>query len=416
MRFVIWLILLFVVAAVSATVLGGNDGLVTLYLPPWRIDLSFNLFVLISLATAMTAYTMIRAVSLLLGMPERAREWRVNKRDRNAQAALRDAMAQHFAGRYTRAQRSAQRAIDIWSATPDLAVTQDNQALAHMLAAASSHRLQDRTHRDAYLKQALQEAGRGKVLEEGARLLEAEWALDDREAGRALQLLSDLPTGVARRTLALRLKLQAQRQAGHPLDALRTARLLAKHQGFSAVAAKGLLRSLAVEALTRAKDVDQLRSAWLGLEPADRRDAHVAAKAARLAADMGQHDDARGWLRPFWDDLDRQDEEARRALAGALLENIRGIGGDWLQRLEHWVQELPRDAELALAWASCLRELRLWGKAKAEFERLAERGALPELLRRQAWVQLAELAEQAQDEAEASRCYKEAARVGLLAA
>ena len=89
---------------------------------------------------------------LLLGMPERAREWRVSKRDRNAQAALRDAMAQHFAGRYTRAQRSAQRAIDIWSATPDLAVTQDNQALAHMLAAASSHRLQDRTHRDAYLK------------------------------------------------------------------------------------------------------------------------------------------------------------------------------------------------------------------------------------------------------------------------
>ena len=226
-------------------------------------------------------------------------------------------------------------------------------------------------------------ADRQKVLEEGARLLEAEWALDDREAGRALQLLSDLPTGVARRTLALRLKLQAQRQAGHPLDALRTARLLAKHQGFSAVAAKGLLRSLAIEALTRAKDGDQLRAAWQGLDAADRRDAHVAARAAQLAAAMGQHEDARGWLRPFWDDLDRQDEEARKALAQALLENIPGIGGDWLQRLEHWVQELPRDAELALAWACCLRELRLWGKAKVEFERLAERAQLPASLRRQ---------------------------------
>ena len=41
MRFVIWLILLFVVAAVSATVLGGNDGLVTLYLPP-RMRMYWN--------------------------------------------------------------------------------------------------------------------------------------------------------------------------------------------------------------------------------------------------------------------------------------------------------------------------------------------------------------------------------------
>ena len=45
---------------------------------------------------------------------ERAREWRVNKRDRNAQAVC--ATPWHSTSRAQHAlQRSAQRAIDIWS-------------------------------------------------------------------------------------------------------------------------------------------------------------------------------------------------------------------------------------------------------------------------------------------------------------
>src|SRR5690606_31849034 len=98
---------------------------------------------------------------------------------------------------------------------------------------------------------------------EGARLLAAEWALDDRDASRALSLLADLPPGVARRTHALRLKLQATRLGQQPQEALKTARLLAKHQGFSRVAALGLMRSLAFEALDAARDVEQVHRVWL---------------------------------------------------------------------------------------------------------------------------------------------------------
>ena len=75
-----------------------------------------------------------------------------------------------------------------------------------------------------------------RSAEEGARLLAAEWALDDRDAPRAIELLNALPLGVARRTHALRLKLQAARLGRLPQEALKTARLLIKHQGFSAVA------------------------------------------------------------------------------------------------------------------------------------------------------------------------------------
>lgn len=99
--------------------------------------------------------------------------------------------------------------------------------MARLLAAGSLHRLQDRAGRDELLKQALASSatgGNGRAADEGVRLMAAEWALDDRDAERALALLAELPPGLARRTQALRLKLQAARLARQPLDALRTAR------------------------------------------------------------------------------------------------------------------------------------------------------------------------------------------------
>src|SRR6185503_2904692 len=155
-------------------------------------------------------------------------------------------LAQYFGGRYTRAQKAAQRALAIQADTPEMPQDNDFSVLGHLLAAGSLHRLQERTQRDEQMRQAFELARRSapaRTAEEGARLLAAEWALDDRDAPRAIELLNALPHGVARRTHALRLKLQAARLGGQPQEALRTARLLIKHQGFSAVAGAGLVRS-----------------------------------------------------------------------------------------------------------------------------------------------------------------------------
>lgn len=155
-----------------------------------------------------------------------------------------------------RAQVHRQRAIAIQADTPELALDAEFTALAHLLSAGSLHRLQDRSRRDEHLQRAIelsQLTRKPRATEEGARLLAAECALEDRDAGRALRDLAELPPGVARRTQALRLKLQATRLARQPMEALKTARLLAKHQGFTAGAAEGLLRSLASEALGAAR-------------------------------------------------------------------------------------------------------------------------------------------------------------------
>jgi len=410
MRNIIWLVLLFAAAVVAALTLGNNDGLASFYFRGWRLDISLNLFLLILVASCFALVTAINAVNSLISLPRRAREWRISQRERGAQKALRESLSEYFGARYSRAQKAAQSALNIQAALPEANRDGDFQALGHLMAASSAHRLQDRRLRDDQLKRALECARRG-AMEEGSRLLAAEWALDDRDAGRALELLAELGPGVARRTQALRLKLQAARLDKHPLEALRTARLLAKHQGFSKVAAQGLLRSLAFEALEAARDVDQLRAVWLQLENADRRDAFVAARAAHCAAALGAPDDGRGWLRPFWDNIGELAADERAALSDALVPVLSGLGPEWLQRLESAVQAFPRDKHLAYALGHALAERQLWGKARLMLEQVAEDHAMPAAVRRRSWLRLAQLAENDGDMERRARCYEAAAHV-----
>ena len=140
MRAVIWFTLLFAVAVVAATTLGTNDGLASFYWNGWRMDVSLNLFLLVLVGTCFVLVTVIQAISVLVGLPRRAHEWRIARRDRSAQAWLRDALAQFFGGRYSRAHRAAQRALEIQADTPELAQDNEFTVLGHLLAAGAVRR------------------------------------------------------------------------------------------------------------------------------------------------------------------------------------------------------------------------------------------------------------------------------------
>jgi HemY protein len=412
MRMVIWLLLLAIVAVVAAAVMGSNDNLVTFYWAPWRLDMSFNLFIASLLLFCLVLNALLNAISSLTGLPRRAREWRVQRRDRVAQAALRESLAAYFGGRYSRAHKAAQRAVAIQVDTPELKRDTEFAVLGHLLSAGSLHRLQDRDRRDQQLALALGmtqgSVGSGPA-EEGARLLAAEWALDDRDAGRTLELLAALPPGVARRTQALRVKLQAARLAREPMEALKTARLLAKHQGFSPVAAQGLVRALAADALDCARDADQLRRVWRELDAADRRDVQVASHAARRLAGLGGAEEARGWLLPFWNRIAQLARDERDTAALALADAAEGIGSDWLPRLETALQACPGEGALAFAAGRAFAARQLWGKARQMLEQAVEDASLPTAARREAWLHLAAMAEHDGDTARAAACFRSAA-------
>jgi len=415
MRGVIWLVLLFVAAVVAATTLGRNDGLVSLYWSGWRLDVSLNLFVIALVLTCLALLLAMRAVQSLASLPTRAHEWRVRRREQAAQAALREALAEYFGARYSRARKAAARAVAIHDATPELVGDQQTRTLAHLLWAASLHRLQDRPQRDRQLSQLRRLRRMGNALlrgsDDGVPLMAAEWALDDRDAPRALALLAELPPGVARRTQALRLKLQAQRLARQPDEALRTARLLAKHQAFSPGAAQSLLRSLAIDALAATRDAEQLERAWRELDATDRADAHIAARAAEGAALMGAPELGRQWLLAAWQRLTELGRDERDAVALALIRNLPGLPAEWLQRIEAAERALPGDAAVQAAVGSAYAERQLWGKARAPLERAANSAALGGAARRAAWRRLAALARAEGDEARAGRCHEAAAAI-----
>jgi HemY protein len=412
MRAVVWFVLLAAVAVVAAITLGHNDGLVSVYWGGWRLDLSLNLFIVTLVLGCFGLVSLLQGIDALIGLPARARAWRLARRERAAQLALRDSLSEFLGARYGRAQKAAQRALAIQEGTPELAADRGLSVLAHLMGASSAHRMQDKPARDDQLKRALRlgrRIGPGRVNDAGAQLLAAEWALDDRDAARALALLSDLPPGVARRTQALRLKLQAQRQLRQPHEALRTARLLAKHQGFSPTAAQGLLRSLAFETLDAAHDSEQWHRAWGALDTLDRRDAFVAARAARRAGALGAAAVGRGVLAPFWDGMGELADDERQQVALALIDTVQGLGADWLPRLEAALQRWPHDAAVVAAVGSAFAERQLWGKARGLLEQAAQSGALGAPERRRAWRQLAALARIDGDLERERRCEQAAA-------
>jgi HemY protein len=413
MRNVIWLVLLAVAAVVAAVTFGRNDGLVSIFWGGWRADLSVNLAVILLLVGGAVVMVAAQAVLVLVTLPERAAEWRALRRERAAQAALREALAEFFSARYSRAQRAARRALDLHA--DGAGTDREFAVLAQLIAAGSFHRLSDRRRRDEQIDQLnalLAEAGGPRRADDGARLLAAEWALEDRDAERASALLAELPPGVARRTQALRLKLKAARQSDAPLEALQTARLLANHQAFSPAAALSLLRSLAAEALRSAHDMDQLRATWQRLDAADRRDVATVAHAAERAAALGAPEEARQWLLPCWEGLARLEPDDRERVALALLRSVAGIGPEWLPRLQDAAAAFGHEPAVLAAVGAAFAERQLWGKARQLLELAANDARLPVTARREAWRRLAALARQDSDEARAAACDHAAAELG----
>ncbi len=423
MRATLWLLALFAVAVASALFAGNNQGTVTVFWPPWRLDLSLN-FVLLALALAFTTlYAALRALAALIALPRQAQRWRLQQKERAMHGALLDALAQLMSGRFLRSRKAAQAALEqeasLRGGGTYLPQGESLRVMSHLVAADASHALQDRSARDLHLQDALNppvgsEVSRPLELQEGVQLRAARWALDDREPLAALEGLATLSQGAARRTLALRIKLKATRLAQQTQEALETARLLGKHRAFSPAATQSIVRGLASELIRNAHDPEQLTAHWVALDPAERDMPELAIHAAQRLAELGgEPAQVRRWLEPVWQQLvDRPgdlDELDARRLVRALETALDSLDAQWLARIETAQQANPRDARLQyLAGVACMQR-QLWGKAQQLLTQAA-----PKLqdagLRTNAWRHLAQLAEQRGDLEAALAAWKSAAQ------
>ena len=422
MRAALWLLALFGAAVAVALFAGDNQGTVTVFWPPYRVDLSLNLVLVLLFAAFALLHAALRGLAVLLGLPVRARRWRRLQRERAMHGALLDALTQLLAGRFLRSRRAAEAAVaqerSLAQAREPLPRGRQLRVLAHLVAAEAAHALQDTTQREAHLQLALQElperaSGSEAELREGTQLRAARWALDERDAAGALERLAGLSQGAARRTLALRARLKAARLMHHTGDALETARLLSKHRAFSPTAATSIVRSLILELINEAHDTAQLESIWTSLESAERSSSEIATHAAqRLAQLGGEPAQVRDWLLPVWERAAAGDAPLRDAQALKLLTvlqaNLQGLDAGWLARIEAAGQAHPDDPRLQYLSAMACAQRQLWGKARQLLARSAPRLPEPQL-RAGAWRALAQLAEQDGDAHDAALAWKEAA-------
>ena len=427
MRIALWLISLFAVAVAGALLAGSNAGTVTVFWPPYRVDLSLNLVLLVLVGVLVAMHVAQRAVSAMLSLPQQAKRWRLLQKERAAHGALLDASAHFMAGRFLRARKAAELVLEreraLAQSGSTLAHASPLRALAHVMVAEAAHALQDKTTRQSHLESALQEAGQSthtatrQTLKEGSLLRAARWSLDDRDAQASLQWLDQLPHGVARRTVAMRLRLKASRLADQPAQALDTALLLAKHRAFSPAAADSIVRGLVMDLLAHTHEQDQLQRVWQSLGTAQRLTPELAVQAAqRWLTLQGDAAVARQWLLPIWERFLKTPASLSSAQKIALVRVLdQSLGQaeapaerEWLARIETAQLAQPQDAALLyLAGMACMKR-QLWGKAQALLSQAAK--LLNDVgLRRQAWSALALLAEQRDDAVAAAAAWKCAA-------
>jgi HemY protein len=428
MRAALWFLALFGVAVAVALFAGNNQAVVTVFWPPNRVDISFNLLVLLLAGLFMLLYLALRAMSAVVSLPAEAQRWRAQQKERAMYGAVMDALAHLLAGRYIRATKSAQNALaqekslalhadassHEWGRNDTRAI--QLRALAHLLVAESAQSLQNHAVRAQHLQSALQasEPRSAQGVREAVQFRAARWALEDHDAGAALEWLGQLPLGAARRTLALRMKLRAARQAQQTAQALETARLLAKHRAFSPAAAQSLVRGLALALLNEAHDPVQLQQAWQSLDASERAMPEVVIHAAsRLMALNGDAELARSWLLQVWDHMMQPGASMGDALNTKLIAvleaGLDSLDAGWLARIETAQRGRPRDANLQyLAGMACLKR-QLWGKAQQLLSQ-ATLALQDSGLRRNAWRALALLAEQREDGEAAAQAYKRAAQ------
>lgn len=426
MRAALWLISLFALAAAGAWLAGNNQGTVSLFLYPHRVDISLNLAFLLVFSVVLLVIFAQRALEAFFSLPQKAQRWRLQQKERASHAALLDAIAHFMAGRFLRARKAAEQTLDKEALLVASGVSLEHavplRTLAHIMAAEASHALQDKVQRQHHLDQAMAQAAQSQgsvrqTLMEGALLRSARWLLDDRDAAASLEQLKAVPPAAGRRMVAMRLQLKAARLAGQPAQALETATLLAKHKAFSPAPAESLVSRLILELIAHTHDTDVLQRTWQRLSPSQRLMPHVAAEAVlRWLKLGGSPRTARAWLQDLWGPL----ESARASgspdqllrLVQAFDACLPGAEAEdafvWLSRLESAQQSQPRSAHLQyLAGMLYLRHA-LWGKAQSLLGQAARNLESP-VLRRKAWMALAELAEQRQDPQEAAAAWKQAA-------
>lgn len=387
MRWLVWILLIVSAAVGLALLMRFNHGNVAILWPPYRIDFSVNLAVLVIVVSFLLLHLLLLGLAKALALPARVRGYRQRRQHEGARSALRDGVLALFEGRFGRAERLAQAARE-----DDLLA-----GPAALVAARAAHRMREFDRRDRWLDLAEVDPGSAHA----GLMTAAELALEEQDAPRAIAAIERLHGKGLRHIHSLRVALRAFELSEDWSRVLQVLRQLEKRDALPEAAVRGL-RVRACRALfaRHAGDAAAVRELWSSLRAAERALPETVEAAASAYASSGDQESARRLV------------EAAMAVeyAPMLLPLYAGLdripARERIQQAEAWRLAHGDDADLDLALGRMCMAESLWGKAEEYLDRsLLARDSVA------ARVALAELCEALDRTAVAAAHYRSAARL-----
>ncbi len=390
MKGLFWILALF--GAAVAVALGArlNDGYVLLVFPPWRAEISLNLFVLALVALFAVFYAVLRVLSATFGMPKRVREYRARQQRDKAGMVFQDAVRLLFEGRFGQAMKKAGEAHAAGTA----------RGLSALVAARAAQRMREPEKQQFWLEHARTD---DPQTEAATLMLDAEMANEERRFDDALAALGRLQGKQGRHIAALRLELRARQGSGDWDGVLKLVRQLAKRDALLPEVVREIRTQAHLANIARSVADRGRLTAYLRGIPAEERGRRVLLAAARALMILDAGSEAQKLIETA---LDAADDDAWQADLVALYGRL--AGGEQTARIakaEAWLRRHPDDALLLMALGRMCQRQRLWGKAQSYLE-----ASLSVMVTQEAHLELAHLFDQLGRGEEANKHYRASAQ------
>ena len=391
MKILFWALVLFGLAVAAALGARLNDGYVLLVFPPYRAEVSLNLFVLALVAIVLALYMAMRALAVTVGLPKRVREYRERRQRERAGLVFQDAVRLLFEGRFGQAMKKAGEAYAAGTAP----------GLSALIAARAAQRLREPEKLQDWMTRAMSDDPRNEAA---TLMLEAEMMNESRRFDEALAALDRLQDKKGRHIAALRLELRARQGSGDWDGVLKLARQLEKRDALPPEVAREIKTLAHLENIARRRaDAGRLQD-YLRTVPAAEYGRRLALAGARALVELDATEAAQKLIEGA---LDGYSEAGWQPELVALYGGLTGPGlTARIARAENWLRQYPDEAALLLALGRMCMNQRLWGKAQSYLEASL---ALEET--RDAHLALADLCDQLERSEEANRHFRASVRL-----
>jgi HemY protein len=346
-KLAIRLTLVFALAVTLAIAGTVSNGYVMLVVAHHRIELSFNLFVVLLLLGYGVFHLLARAVAFVIALPERARNERAASDRQRAQSSLLRSVLSGSQGAYAQAEKQAVEA----------AKQSDFKAAAMVLAGQAALLQSEAQRAQQYFEQA---KGNDEVIDIARQVGLAQSLVQRNQWEAALTPLRDALNRDGAQPKALSLRLSAYTALQRWDDALNTIKEMRRAKVATPTelyAHEMRLHRSAMDGMKQ--DAGALSTYWYKLSDDAKRDVELMLQVVDWLLALGAKGEARAMLETalptLWDSR----------LAQRYGDTAEGNSLSQIEKAERWLLQYPKDASLLVSLAKLCFAQGLWGKAQS---------------------------------------------------